>query len=280
MMLFVLLFFPLVVMSTLVRSTYFAIQMMARECFTPLLTRPLHKVQGYPTKLLALLIILIIYEARPVYYSRYIPKSQRNLFAKAVQTTYRHGYNAVMECVDIYNWTQAKLQDEGVPTGVVVTMAAICMESTEQVATKERQVIFDTNSKEVGIDNRCTACISHVETDFVGPLKRSDKAIKGFGGATTRKLKIGMLRWMWADDDGKVHKFLIPNSYYVPHGKVRLLSPQHWAQAARDWKPRQGTGEQTDAENCTLYWSQKRYTKTIQLNRKGSNVMTMHLAPG
>jgi hypothetical protein len=30
------------------------------------------------------------------------------------------------------------------------------------------------------------------------------------------------------DDDGKVHKDRLPNSYYVPNTKGRLLSPRHW----------------------------------------------------
>ena len=31
------------------------------------------------------------------------------------------------------------------------------------------------------------------------------------------------------DDEGKIETFKIPNSYLVPDGDARLLSPQHWA---------------------------------------------------
>jgi hypothetical protein len=50
-------------------------------------------------------------------------------------------------------------------------------------ATKECEP-FDTDSSTVGIDNRCSGCISHINEDFVGELKKTDRVIKGFGGAT------------------------------------------------------------------------------------------------
>jgi hypothetical protein len=38
----------------------------------------------------------------------------------------------------------------------------------------------------------------------------------GSGGSrTTIKAKQGLLRWSFEDDNGKVHTFLIPNSYVV-----------------------------------------------------------------
>ena len=42
------------------------------------------------------------------------------------------------------------------------------------------------------------------------------------------------------DDQGLEHKFYFPRSSYItgssyiPEGKVRLLSPQHWAQTQKD----------------------------------------------
>ena len=90
----------------------------------------------------------------------------------------------------------------------------------------------------------------------------------------------GTLRWKWTDDDGRTHKFLIPDSFYVPHGGARLLCPQHWAQTQKDRKPTFGTGEWTNAKKCVLYWDQKRYKKTIYLDMGRLNVATMRLMPG
>jgi len=39
------------------------------------------------------------------------------------------------------------------------------------------------------------------------------------------KVYKGTIAWSWTDDDGVENKFRIPNSYYVPEGESRLLSP-------------------------------------------------------
>ena len=93
---------------------------------------------------------------------------------------------------------------------------------------------IDTDSCTIGIDNRASGCFSHVATDFVGPLRDSNRVVKGFGGSHTSSVKIGTLKWTWLDDDGKSWTHYIPNSYYCQSGGVRLLSPQHFAQQTGD----------------------------------------------
>jgi hypothetical protein len=79
---------------------------------------------------------------------------------------------------------------------------------------------FDTDSFHIGIDNRCSACISNDRNDFIGPLKKVSRKVKGFGGATISNVYIGTLAWRIADDAGKVSTLTIPNSYYIPEGGV------------------------------------------------------------
>ena len=73
----------------------------------------------------------------------------------------------------------------------------------KQTTTQERIVRFDTDAKPIGVDNRCSACISPYIKDFIGPLEDTNKTIKGFAGARTNNPKIGTLRWQWSDDSGK-----------------------------------------------------------------------------
>ena len=154
---------------------------------------------------------------------------------------------------------------------------------------------FDTDSDDIGIDNRCSACISHVESDyFEGPLRKSDRVVKGFGGSRTRNVKIGTLKWSWEDGQGVTTTFRIPNSYFVPGGKVRLLSPQHWAQTQQcknsqfpkyktcgkcETTPSSQCGEITDNNKCVLFWDNGNSRRTIKLH-KGNNVATFPLASG
>lgn len=138
------------------------------------------------------------------------------------------------------------------------------------------ETVYDTDSDEVGIDNRCSACISYKQSDFVGPMQTVRRKIKGFGGAKTYSVKIGKLKWTFADDRGVNHTFHIPNSYYVPDGQVRLLSPQHWAKSFRS-RDRAKAGETTTHDKTVLFWNNT--TLTIPLT-KSTNVATLRLAPG
>ena len=114
--------------------------------------------------------------------------------------------------------------------GKIVSSPAVAMQVN--IGNKyTNKMVFDTDSAKVGIDNRCSACMSHTIEDFEGPLVEYSRSIKGFGGTRIYNVKKGTIVWRWMDDDGMVHKFTIPNSYYVPDGGMRLLSPQHWAKS-------------------------------------------------
>ena len=145
----------------------------------------------------------------------------------------------------------------------------------------ENMIKFDTDSTKIGIDNRCSGCISHDINDFDGPVHKVNRAIKGFGGERTMNIYQGTIVWRWCDNEGKVHKFRIPNSYYVPDGKVRLLSPQHWAktQNGSSYRNRDATGETTLAHKTTLFWNQGKHKLDVYMGLQ-DNVATFYLAPG
>ena len=122
----------------------------------------------------------------------------------------------------------------------------LIVHSSEIGTKRQRRFRVDTDSSQIGVDNRCTACISNKVEDFLNDLTHSKRVIKGFGGSQTTNLMVGTLKWSWADDEGIIHDFLIPHSYYVPHGNCKLLSPQHWAKHQRKLHPRYNTGEFTN----------------------------------
>ena len=64
----------------------------------------------------------------------------------------------------------------------------------KQITTQERIVRFDTDAKPIGVDNRCSACISPYIDDFIGPLEDTNKTIKGPVGTRTDNPKMGTLR--------------------------------------------------------------------------------------
>ena len=160
-------------------------------------------------------------------------------------------------------------------------MEIITMQASEPKQKGARMIKFDTDSASIGIDNRCSGCISHRVEDFEGPLIDTNKSIRGFGGVRTYDVKMGTVRWKWLDDTGAIHTFRIPNSYYIPSGKVRLLSPQHWAKAinGNNLKKSASTGETTTGDKTVLFWGNNKYKLTVPMCPK-TNVATFQTAPG
>jgi len=159
-----------------------------------------------------------------------------------------------------------------------MAMTVLAMQANATIAT-ERKTQFDTDSETIGIDNRCSGCISHVKEDFVGKLRPTDRVVKGFAGTRTTNVQVGTLRWSWEDELGRKHTFTIPNSYYVPDGRVRLLSPQHWSQTQTTGPERDKCGEYTNGRECVLFWGGGKYKIRIPLGKK-DNVATFTMASG
>jgi hypothetical protein len=157
-------------------------------------------------------------------------------------------------------------------------MTVLAMQANATIAT-ERKTQFDTDSETIGIDNRCSGCISHVRDDFVGELRRTDRVVKGFAGTKTTNVQVGTLRWSWEDELGRKHTFTIPNSYYVPDGRVRLLSPQHWSQTQTTGPQRDQCGEYTNGRECVLFWGGGKHKMRIPLGKR-DNVATFSMASG
>ena len=129
------------------------------------------------------------------------------------------------------------------------------------------------------LDDGASACITNCKEDFVEPPKRVDRKVKGIKGhadATHR----GTLKWYLEDDTGLVHVIMIQGAYLIPEVSTRILSPQHLTQQANDHYPNEeGTGSLTTSKNITLFWSQRRFTKTVPLDPR-TNVRLTTTAAG
>ena len=157
---------------------------------------------------------------------------------------------------------------------------AIIAMTTRQNYNVSEAIPFDTDSQMIGVDNRCSACITHVRADMPGDLTPCHRSIKGLGGAKIWEVWRGTIKWCIEDDTGVKHTHIIPNSYYVPQAKVRLLSPQHWAQARTGVDKNGGACTLTTATTCTLFWDNKSACQTIPIDIKGNNVATFYMATG
>ena len=137
--------------------------------------------------------------------SKYVLKSNRN---KVYILMKKHGDKIVQKMIEKHEQIKEYL--------LVYSATAMNAELT----VRSNITRFDTDSDPIGVDNRCSACISHIPEDFVGDLINSNRTIKGFVDSKTSGIKIGTLLWSWQDGAGMEHSFKIPNYYYVPQGKV------------------------------------------------------------
>jgi hypothetical protein len=137
------------------------------------------------------------------------------------------------------------------------------VEARTTTKRQARRLFFDTDSFPILVDNCCSKSITNNIKDFIDPPKNTLTKIKGYNGLSTKPLQIGTVKWPIRDDKGKVHQFILPNTYYAPDAETRLFSPQHWAQTLNN-------GRQT---NCITYhdaiilqWDNGRYKKTIPIS--------------
>jgi len=99
---------------------------------------------------------------------------------------------------------------------------------------KERKIKmeFNTDSFDILIDNCCSHTLKNDINDYIEPPVKSSVRVRGYNGSTISTM-VGTVKWKIKDDNGKVHNFILPNTYYSSSVEARLLSPQHWAQTRK-----------------------------------------------
>ena len=144
-----------------------------------------------------------------------------------------------------------------------VTVYEACprqMNENEQEIKMNNKISFDSDSFEIGVDNRCSYTMTNNPNDFVGPIKPCEKSyVRGIKGLV-KVNGIGTIQWLITDDDGNTHEISIKNSLLVKLIGGRLLSPQHWAQVADDnYLEQDGTECITRAKTLVMKWDQRKF---------------------
>eukprot|EP00957_Ditylum_brightwellii_P171425 13050567-Ditylum_brightwellii.AAC.1 len=112
------------------------------------------------------------------------------------------------------------------------------------------------------------------------PKGMKKPAIKNFGGGFTEIAGQGITRLRFEDDQGRVHTHDVQGAAYVPSAPYVILSPQHWAQQAKDNKPNlRGTSCGIYTDCAIIRWKQNKFQRTVPYDAK-TNVPKFCLAPG
>jgi hypothetical protein len=144
-----------------------------------------------------LLIIQVAYSNKPKNQTpQYIPKSKRGKTWQCTAKLKTWASNQANKVADsISKWDTAnqsrkkfetakkiatKIGNRGQSNRNVAFLAFAAAAMQANGGLHDNQMVFYTDSAPIGIDNRCTGCISHQTKDFKGPLQESNRAIKGF----------------------------------------------------------------------------------------------------
>ena len=81
---------------------------------------------------------------------------------------------------------------------------------------------FDTDSFDILIDNCCSHTLTNDINDYIEPPVKSSVTVRGYNGSTNSTM-VGTVKWKIKDDKGKVHSFILPNTYYSPSVETRII---------------------------------------------------------
>jgi hypothetical protein len=160
-----------------------------------------------------------------------------------------------------------------------IALKVVVIIEAKSATNKERKVRmeFDTDSFDILKDNCCSHTLTNDINNYIEPPVKSSVRVRGYNGSTN-STKVGTLKWKIKDDNGKVHNFILPNTYYSSSVETRLLSPQHWAQTRKKGRDSYCV---TYHDAIIMRWNKNKYQITAPLdNRKHRNVGVVRSAPG
>ena len=129
-----------------------------------------------------------------------------------------------------------------------------------------KELHFDSDSFPLLVDNGASAPITNTQDDFIDTPTPVCNKVNGILGHTIATLK-GTVKWKFEDDSGRIHLFMLKNTYLIPNTATWVLSAQHLAQQAKHNFPLPaGTGEFTMDKSMILTCNQHHYKKTIRLD--------------
>jgi hypothetical protein len=113
---------------------------------------------------------------------------------------------------------------------------------------------FDSDSIHIGINTLYTCMLSGKKDHFENLTLHKGQSVKGTAGGLEIDGQGTFVFWIQYDD-GQIDTIKNPQSFYMPGLKLPLLSPQYWAETAKDNLPiKFGTKIEADEEGCTLLW--------------------------
>jgi hypothetical protein len=135
------------------------------------------------------------------------------------------------------------------------------IEAKSSVQKRRKQLEFDTDSYDILIDNCCSHSLANCKEDIIESPVKSRVKVRGYNGHTESTM-VGTVKWKIQDDNGKIHNFILPDTYYSSAVETRLFSPQHWAQVRNR---KRDTYCVTYYDAIIMRWNKDKYQITAPL---------------
>jgi hypothetical protein len=160
-----------------------------------------------------------------------------------------------------------------------IALKSVQIIEAKAAMNKERRLRmeFDTDSFDILIEACCSHTLTNDIKDYIEPPVKSTVRVRGYNGSTNSTM-VGTVKWKIKDDKGKIHSFILPNTYNSPSVEHRLLSPQHWAQTRKKGRDSYCI---TYHDTIIMRWNKDKYQITALLdNRKQRNVGVVRSSTG
>jgi hypothetical protein len=169
-------------------------------------------------------------------------------------------------------------RSEIAPNRCIAIKTATIIEARSAMNKEKRvRMEVDTDSFDILIDNCCSHTLTNDINDCIEPAVKSSIRVRGYNGSTNSTM-VGTVKWKLKDTNGKIHNFILPNTYYSSSVETRLLSPQHWAQTRNKGRDSYCV---TYHDAIIMRWNKDKYQITAPWdNRKHRNVGVVNSAPG
>jgi hypothetical protein len=160
-----------------------------------------------------------------------------------------------------------------------IALKSIQIIEARSAMNKERRLRMESgpDSFDILIDNCCSHTLTNDINDYIEPPDKSAVRVRGYIGKSNSAM-VGTVKWKIKDDKGKIHSFILPNTYYSPSVETRLLSPQHWALTRKKGRDSYCI---TYHDAIIMRWNKDKYQITAPLdNRRHRNVGVVRSASG
>jgi hypothetical protein len=87
---------------------------------------------------------------------------------------------------------------------------------------EHEEMVFDTDSFPVAIDNCASRCMTNDEADFIDTPVTVHRDVMGIGKVSAAK--VGTIKWTIQDDEGRVHEFTLPDTLHSGSAHTSIVS--------------------------------------------------------